>query len=242
VNLPTWQQLVEYYCTASHHRLLNKRISNPFYEELACRRYNHAASSDTTSCRMVFLKDVLKGGDNKTLRRDGRFVWCHDLHYEGRDDQGFRQISFSVDKGKKRFTIPECNMLCVPSSVYVNNNRYFRSKEKTFFAFSTVFGYANTRAMLAKSSGVSLGEFTEIVDQDNPYKPGTLVAPRLGYFYPHDVPATKPQPLLESHPYGIILGRTPLNDHMGREFYRVRFAGTTYERVHPVQLEIVNEV
>ena len=31
-------------------------------------------------------------------------------------------------------------------------------------------------------------------------------------------------------------------EFIGREFYRVRFGDTTYERVHPVQLEIINEV
>jgi len=217
-------------------------VPNPFYEELACRRYNHALSPSAGSCRIVFLKDVLKSSDNKTLRRNGRFVWCHDLQYEGRNPEGFRQISFSVNKGKKRFIIPECNMLCIPSEVYVSNNRYFRSKEQTFFAFSTVFGYSRTRTMLAKSSNMPIGEFKEMIDQDSPYKPGTLVAPRLGYFYPQDAITAKTQPSLEPHPYGIILGRTDFSDHMGREFYRVRFAGTTYERVHPIQLEIVNEI
>ena len=46
-----------------------------------------------------------------------------------------------------------------------------------------------------------------------------------------------------THPYGIILAPSFNNtDYSGREFYRVRFGGTTYEKVHPVQMEIINEV
>ena len=47
----------------------------------------------------------------------------------------------------------------------------------------------------------------------------------------------------QQHPCGIVLGRSfDRDDYMGREFYRVRFGDTTYERVHPVEMEIINEV
>ena len=47
----------------------------------------------------------------------------------------------------------------------------------------------------------------------------------------------------QEHPCGIILGPSRNdNEYVSREFYRVRFGGTTYEKVHPVQMEIINEV
>jgi hypothetical protein len=99
--------------------------------------------------------------------------------------------------------------------------------------------------MIQKSSLLSSEELTTRLNQDNPYKPGTLVAPRIGYFYPEvsAPPGISPPSLDAPHPYGIILGRClENNETMGREFYRVRFGGTTYERVHPIELEIINEV
>ena len=66
---------------------------------------------------------------------------------------------------------------------------------------------------------------------------------KKGYFYPD--PMTRPAHYDEDekHPYGIILAPSIGNaDYCGREFYRVRFGHTTYERVHPVEMEIVNEV
>ena len=107
--------------------------------------------------------------------------------------------------------------------------------------------------MMLKNSDYDRDEFENLLRKENPLKAGTLVAPRLGYFYPE-----QPASLLqggggsymnnkpdsdEEHPCGIILGSSLVNDeYSGREFYRVRFGGTTYERVHPVQLEIINEV
>ena len=47
----------------------------------------------------------------------------------------------------------------------------------------------------------------------------------------------------KAHPCGIVLGRSlPVDSFAGKEFYRVRFGDTTYERIHPVQMEIINEV
>jgi len=260
MSLPTWGELWDYHCTLKDvgnrtHGLprlggLSRKL-NPFYEEMASRRYNYAASSDKAAFRLVFLKDVLKNPDNKTLVRKGRFIWCKNIRYEGQGKEGLRQISFTVDKGKKRFLVSENNVLCVPSKIFINNNRYFREKEKTFTAFSSVFAYKNTFNMMLKESDLDRQDFQDLINRDNPYKPGTLVAPRLGYFYPQRANTMRSTPkndkdklkLTAEHPYGIIIGSFPDNsDYSGREFYRVRFGDTTYERVHPIQMEVVNEV
>tara|TARA_R100000008_G_C3579111_1_gene167233 strand:- start:664 stop:1365 length:702 start_codon:yes stop_codon:yes gene_type:complete len=233
VSLPTWGDLAAFYCS-------NKSEHNPYFEEFSVRRYNYASSLDRGMCRLVFLKDVLKDKSNKTLCRSGRFIWCKKLRYEGRNEEGFRQVSFTVDRGKKRFSVSENNVLCVPSKVYVGNNKYFRSKLKTFHPFSSVFSYNNTLAMMSRADNYELDHFKEIVEKDNPYKPGTLVAPRLGYFFPEVTPGQNPD---QEHPCGIILGKEVANEQfIGREFYRVRFGNTTYEKVHPIQMEILNEV
>ena len=102
--------------------------------------------------------------------------------------------------------------------------------------------------MMARNSLLDRVEFTDQVKKDNPYKPGTLVLPRLGYFSPvfteMDHRQQDSKILVEPHPCGIILGPSVQgSDHyVGKEFYRVRFGNTTYENVHPVQLEIVNEI
>jgi len=243
MSFPLWSELIDYFCAQESVRTPATSTPNPFYEEMANRRYNYSPASDRAAFRLVFLKEVLQQKGNNTLRRNGRFIWCKNLRYEGRNNDGWRQISFTVDNGQKRFTASENNILCVPSKVFVNNNRYFRQKEKTFSSFSSVFGYKNSFNMMAKNSGCSKKEFEKIVTSDSPFKPGTLVAPRLGYFYPqmsgHDHTTTD---TTQQHPCGIILGPSFIDNYIGQEFYRVRFGSTTYERVHPIQMEIINEV
>ena len=242
MTFPTWSELKKYYCS-------NKNIPegdwvkpNPYYEDFACRRYNYAPSDDVDQCRLVFLQDVLTDPNNNTLRRGGRFVWCKNLEYAGRGNDGFRQISFTVDKGKKVFQVSENNVLSVPSKVYVNNNRYFRAKDRTFFPFSSVFSYRKALRMMSDCQHQGYEELLGQLDADSPFVPGTLVRPRLGYFYPLQSPSCLPDPNA-THPCGIILGKALLgDDFVGREFYRVRFGDTTYEKVHPVQMEIINEV
>jgi hypothetical protein len=247
MNFPTWRDLFDNYCSQTTLKTSTGLVRNPFYEEFARRRYNPSPINDTSCCRLVFLKDVLQNPTNKTLRRQGRFIWCRDLTYEGRDNRGYRQVSFTVDKGKKRFKVSENNMMCLPSKVFVHNNRYFRSNLKTFGSFSTVFGHRQTMTMMRKSWNGTQAEFEELVDQEKPFKPGTLVLPRVGYFHPDvdwtSVAGAKKNLLPQDHPCGIILGNSFVdNDYVGREFYRVRFGETTYEKVHPVQMEIINEV
>lgn len=244
MNLATWEELIDFHCHRTHVRVDGVLRWNKKYEPFSTRRYNFSNRRDGKVCRLVFLNPVLKDSNNKTLIRDGRFIWCKDLEYCGLSENGLRQISFSVDRGRKRFTIEENNMLCVPSKSFVNNNKYFRSKEKVFKGFSSVLNYDNTIGMMAKWAKVSQQDIRDQIDKDNPFKPGTLVAPRLGYFYPQPAqPHLEHPPLSETHPYGIILGKSFTNNNeIGREFYRVRFGDVTYEGVHPVQMEIINEV
>ncbi|OUU64470.1 MAG: hypothetical protein CBC24_07155 [Candidatus Pelagibacter sp. TMED64] len=248
MNLPTYEQLINQHCSVERiHRLDQNPYSrgedNPQYEPFAKRRYNYSASSDVLAIRLVFLKDVLKDPSNKTLTRNGRFIWCKNLSYEGRDPNGFRQISFTIDSGNKRFTVSENNVLCLPAKTSVINNKLFRSKSKTLLSFSTVFSYKHTFNMMLKNSSLDREEFSDLVSDHSPFKAGALVAPRLGYFFP-ERNVRAPERLDSEHPFGIILGPSLLSDHqdLGREFYRVRFGSTTYERVHPAEMEIINEV
>ncbi len=242
MTLLTSRQLRDYHCSRRNYRSDGGSYEvNPHYEEFANRRFNYSPSFDRDACRLVFLRDVLERGNNRTLRRNGRFIWCRDLHYEGRSLSGFRQISFTVDKGKKRFMAAENNILCLPSRMFVSNSPYFRNQTKTFLPFSSVFSYKNTLKILEKNYHNSEVSFRNALINDNPYKAGTLVRPRAGYFYP-EVSDKNHTDYDVEHPYGIIVGASLTDDHVGREFYRVRFANTTYERVHPVQLEIINEV
>ena len=95
----TWEELETSYC--SNHK------DNPYHEEFASRRYNPSPQSDHTAFRLVFLKKVLEDPTNKTLHRKGRFIWCRNMNYEGLNGDGLRQISFTVDKGQKRFMVAE---------------------------------------------------------------------------------------------------------------------------------------
>lgn len=246
MRFPTWEELLNKHCTVKKVSSGSAAEINPYFEDMASRRYNFGVSADTKCCRLVFLKGVLKNPNNKTLRRKGRFIWCKNLKYEGRGDQGLRQFSFTVDNGKKRFKVSENNVLCIPSKSYVNNNRFFRSRAKTFKAFSSVFKYHNALSMMHKNSDLDRADFEALIESENPFRPGTLIAPRLGYFYPENenISAAKLKfSMDEEHPCGIILGECHQNtDYSGREFYRVRFGDTTYERIHPIQMEIINEV
>lgn len=248
MKLPTWDELAKSHCQREWMKTDgNDLVRNPHFEELASRRYNFSAISDSEACRLVFLRPVLEDPVNKTLVRKGRFIWCRNFRYEGVGPDGFRRISFTIDKGNKRFFVSERNVLCVPSRNFINNNRYFALREKTFKAFSSVFAYKNTLSLMADDRGLDLSVFRQRIAKDSPFSPGVLVAPRLGYFYPQkseNVPGWANNSDLPSddseHPYGIILGESFNNDdYYGKEFYRVKFSHMTYESLHPVQLEII---
>jgi len=109
-----------------------------------------------------------------------------------------------------------------------------------------VFSYRNALKMMAKADNSDTISLKERLKHDNPYGPGTLVIPRVGYFYPrvsprkHRSPEFHRRDLEIEHPCGIILGPSLLdNDYVSKEFYTVRFGDTTYDKIHPVQLEIV---
>ena len=143
-----------------------------------------------------------------------------------------------------------------------------------------------------KQKWSSFEEFENMIFENSPYKTGSLVSPRMGYFMPNREKLSSQMDVLVSsycsennchnkryeltdilshrdkflrqdnnfqlissffkwcetypaatHPYGIILGRSRDTSHYaGRELYRVNFGGTIYEKVHPVQMEVVNEV
>ena len=242
MNLPSWSDLITYYCDGSSHH-----HPNPYREKFANRRYNYAVSNDKDQCRLIFLKSVLEGNHRKnaTLVRDGRFIWCKDLVYEGKNTQGYREISFSVDKGSKRFQVSEDKMMCLPSKTWVTNSSYLSRRNSTFTSFSTVFSYKNALKMMAKNSELSYESFVEKVQQDSPYKVGSLVVPKVGYFYPYlGIGKDRDYKIKDTteHPVGVIISRTAPSDYVAKEFYQVRFAETTYEKVHPVQLEVINEI
>ena len=243
MTFPTWNDLIQQYCTVRHILPgVGSSVPNPHYEDLSLRRYNYSPRLDKDACRLVFLNGASNDSKQNTLRRGGRFIWCQNLRYDGPGHDSLRHISFTVDGGAKRFTVGENNVLCVPSNSFVSNNRYFRTKDKTFIPFSAPLGYENIWHQMAQNQNIDVVSLKNQIFNDNPYIPGTLVAPRMGYFYP-DVNHARPPSLGEAHPYGLLLGPSLHNNsETGRDFYRVRFGGTTYERVHPVQMEIINEV
>lgn len=241
-KLPTWGDLFDYHCSLEKITSDEKVIDNPYYEPFARRRYNFASGLDVDSFRLVFLKGAANK-HNKTLFRKGRFIWCKNLRYEGPDEEGYRQLSFTIDKGSKRFIVSENHVLAIPSKSYINNNRYFRPKEKTFIGFSTVFCFNNIISAMASYDGIPFSEMRDRIEKDSPFRPGTLVAPRCGYFCPtFSKPVENIPDLTSEHPYGIILGKGFQNGQDGREFYRVRFGDYTCERVHHIQMEVINEV
>ena len=244
MNFPTWGDLFDYHCSRKRIGTTKHTWENPYFEQISARRYNYSAEDDTSRCRLIFLKSVLKNPTNKTLIRNGRFIWCKNFHYEGRNKSGLRQISFTVDQGQTRFIASEHQILCLPSKTFVNNNSFFRPPEKTFLPFCSVFNYSRVIKIMQDNSSLNAEEFLELLADDNPHKVGSLVSPRLGFFVPARSSRLQHHGRLhEEHPCGIILGPSfEGDDYLGREFYRVRFGDTTYERVHPVQMEVINEV
>ena len=240
---PSWADLRDSHCSHPTIRAEGGTKTNPLYEDFARRRYNYSSREDKSCFRLVFLQEASSLSINKTLRRRGRFIWCHNVKYAGRGPGGYRQISFTIDKGNKTFVVGENNVLCIPSRAFINNNRYFRASDKTFLGFASVFGYAHLLSSMQQNMKIPKKDLLLRLRDDNPLQKGTLVAPRLGYFYPLPSPSSAPPQWDESHPFGIILGPSlDTGDYLGRQLYRVRFGGTTYEKVHPAQMEIINEV
>ena len=120
-----WYTLADQFC--ARHKSVLCGGPNPLFEPAAARRYNYATVVKPGVFRCVFLNDTALNPNNKTLVRAGRFIWCKNMQYEGLQSNGLRAVSFTVGKGKKRFTITEDNILCIPGSVFVSNNSFFKN-------------------------------------------------------------------------------------------------------------------
>jgi|TARA_R110000803_G_scaffold194928_1_gene258098 hypothetical protein len=289
----TWYDLADHFCT--REKSLLDGGDNQYFERLAARRYNYAKKSTPGAVRLVFLQSAGADSTNKTLLRNGRFVWCKNLRYEGINKDSLRKLSFTIGKGKKRFVVTEEDVLVIPGNIFINNNSFFRNYSKVFSSFPSVFNCRECLKIMRRSDEYdwgSLDEFAEYIASYTPFRPGTLVQPRLGLFIPKidkleekmselsglycDASAlnskrgdlisylsgrdyiTTDKALLDlfhgfrdwceeeplaKHPVGIVLGRSRnISPHSGKELYRVSFAETIYEQVHPIQLEVLNEV
>ena len=295
MNQHTWYDLADHFCARENSLLDGGK--NKYFERLAARRYNYATRDVVGAVRLVFLKDVAKDKTNKTLVRNGRFIWCKNLKYEGRNDAGYRMVSFTINKGNKRFCVSEQHVLAIPNNIYIHNNSFFRKYDKIFVSFSSVFDYREAaRIMKRQDDGdwEDVDDFLDYLRCETPFRPGTLVKARRGMFFPNlkklqstmkeltnefcisqgllkhssrlnDYLAGRPHSYMSDdkelmkvvcqfndwcqdkpqavHPVGVVLGRARnVSPHSGRELYRVSFANTIYEDVHPIQMEVLNEV
>ena len=291
----TWYDLADHFCARDSSLLDGGK--NKYFERFAARRYNYAHSPPLNSVRLVFLKEVAKDKNNKTLVRNGRFIWCKDLRYEGRCPSGYRTISFRIGDGNKRFNVSEKHVLAIPHNIYINNNSFFRKYNKIFSSFASVFDYRDAVKIMKRNDDGHWNDLEDYMDYlrcETPFRPGTLVKARKGMFFPNlkklqntmkeltqefcisqgllkhsdrlnDYLAGRPHSYTSddkelmkvvcrfnewcqdkpqaAHPVGVVLGRARnVSPHSGRELYRVSFAETIYEEVHPIQLEVINEV
>tara|TARA_R100001510_G_C7653216_1_gene211293 strand:+ start:901 stop:1788 length:888 start_codon:yes stop_codon:yes gene_type:complete len=291
----TWYELADLFC-AREKSLLYSEGDNPFFERCAARRYNYATKIVAGGVRLVFLKSAAVKKTNKTLYRNGRFIWCKNLKYEGKDNDGYRTFSFTLSKGNKRFHVSECDVLALPHSLYINNNSFFRKYNKVFSAFASVFKYRDCVKIMRRNDDSFVGDtedYLRYLEEQSPYKPGTLVKPRKGLFFPKlEALSGKMENLVDKyceernisyhkknlsqflsgrriskqleeetlpvfrsffewsksipeavHPVGVVVGGSrDISPHSGRELYRVSFAETIYEKMHPIQMEIIHEV
>ena len=291
----TWYDLADHFC--AREKSLLDGGDNEYFERLAARRYNYATKNIPGSLRLVFLKEGAKNKTNKTLSRDGRFIWVKNLKYEGRDKEGYRNVSFTINKGNKRFVVSERHILAIPHNIYINNNSFFKKYNRIFASFSSVFNCREAAKLMKRNDDNhwnDLDDFMEFLRSESPFQPGALVRPRKGLFFPRlnklqekmsDLSlefcqsegltkfsgrlnqylagrsyshTTADPELLDvfhrfnkwsdekpeaAHPVGVILGPTRnVSPYSGRELYRVTFAETIYEDIHPIQLEVINEV
>ena len=265
----TWYDLADHFCARQSSLIDGGK--NKYFERFAARRYNYAHSAPIGAVRLVFLSDAAKSKNNKTLFRDGRFIWCKKLKYEGRDEAGYRMISFTIRNGNKRFHVSEQHVL--------------------------VFDYREAVKIMKRNDDgrwQDLDDFMDYLRCESPFRPGSLVGAKKGMFFPRlkklqDTMSVLSKEFCETtghlkhntrldeyltgrspvhlgqqdelrgvfrqfnewcqdrpeatHPVGVILGRARnVSPHSGRELYRVSFAETIYEDVHPIQLEVINEV
>jgi hypothetical protein len=160
---------------------------NESWEEISHRRYNYSSSDDVHAVRLLFPKIILEEHPHyKTLVRKGRAIWCYGLKYEGVSAKGYRQVSFHLKGGQKRFLVEERYALCVPSKASVIP-RPWRSNSEVFKPFGALFAYESALQLMYTHTTAAIPSYNEFIEQvkaDCPFKPGVLVRPRLGYFYP----------------------------------------------------------
>jgi hypothetical protein len=181
----TWYDLADSFCARSDSLISGGKNKN--FERFAARRYNYAHNPPAGAVRLVFLRDVALDKNNKTLSRDGRFVWCKELKYEGKNSDGYRTISFNIRNGNKRFHVSEQHVLAIPHNVYVNNNSFFRKYNRIFTAFASVFDYRDAVKVMRRNDDnrwKDLDDFVDYLRCETPFRPGTLVNARNGMFFP----------------------------------------------------------
>jgi hypothetical protein len=195
ISKPTWYNLKAYY---SYHRTVlsgpytkSQYEPNPMYEPLTRRRYNYSKIIDTNRVRIVFLSRLAEQKpDYKTLIRDGKPLWCHEMRYEGIIENN-RAFSFRLDGAKnKRFVVTEDFALLIPQRVFIDHTVSARFTPRTPYSqFGSVFRYDNCRQMMYKNRveehrHFSFVEFCNLLDNDCQIKVGNLVKPRVGLFSP----------------------------------------------------------
>ena len=160
---------------------------NENYDVVSRRRYNYSPATEENKLRLVFPKNILKRYPTyKTLVREGRAIWCYNIKYEGVGTSQYRQFSFNLKGGKKRFVVEERDALCIPAHCSVIPAPW-RPDHKVFTPFGTLFGYDQAmRLMFRSRSNLSLSyeDFVAEIDALSPFKPGALVRPRTPYYYP----------------------------------------------------------
>ena len=164
-------------------------VPNQYFEEISRRRYNYSPANDQSRVRLLFPKQVLsRHPQYKTLVRNGRAIWCFDLKYEGVSSSGYRQFSFNLKGGKKRFTVEERDALCIPVHCSVIPQPW-RPNHRSLAPFGTVFGYEQAVRIMYQNRedlSLTLSAFEQIILGASPYQPGALVRPRLPYYYPRE--------------------------------------------------------
>ena len=234
----TWASLRKYY--ACH-----ESPDNPFFEPFTRRRYNPIRSDDSNRVRLVFLNRTLEVyPEYKTLVRKGRPVWCENLSFEGARN-GHRFFGFNLKGGKKRFIVSDSCCFLLPSRLYVYPSWPSRlgSAKSVCSRLGTIFGCPPALKMMynnLENSAETLEDFLARVDSLAPFKPGTLVSPRLGLFRPmhNDFDDQDKQ-----FPYGLIISRekSKYQELYGRELFTVSFGHYMVENVHPIEMEVIND-
>jgi hypothetical protein len=252
----------------------NEAQDNPYYEDALGRKYNHSVRSGTNAVRMVFLNSLLEEQpESSRLVKKGKPLWCYCVKYEGVCKKtSYRQISFTLSiKSKKRFCVGEQHILLIPARVRIYP-KFWDGYKQRCSNFGSVFTYSPLMTMMWASSeefvnGKTRDDFVNRVENDNPYKIGTLVEPRIGLFgpwakrssllkmlekkYNHLVDTGSPQDQFYTWcreapeaviPPGVIISReygSSKVNYYGKERLKVQMGGEIFEDLHPNELNII---